>query len=244
MFGGGALNAIHALLTTVQAVLAGPDGLVPEPLRVGIIPPTEAEVAGWAALRSGDEELVESGAKPMDATAARDFWLRTTSEPTVELNGITGGSPMLQKTVLPVEAHANLSMRLAPGQSSAVVAPILERLLRDALPEGAELDLALWSTGEPAWIDPEDAAVRLAQDAFESVLGVRPVLARSGGSIPVAAALSAKGIPAIVAGFTRPTAQLHSPNENLPSSALVEGIETIVATLSRFGQLPRSTSLG
>jgi acetylornithine deacetylase/succinyl-diaminopimelate desuccinylase-like protein len=244
MFGGAALNAVHALLTTVQALLAGPDGRVPEPMRVGIIPPTEAEVAGWAALRTGDEELAGSGAKPMDATAARDFWLRTTSEPTVEVNGITGGSPTLQKTVLPVEAHANLSVRLAPGQSSAVVVPIVERLLRDALPPGAELDLALWSAGEPAWIDPEGAAVRLAQDAFESVLGVRPVLARSGGSIPVAAALGAKGIPAIVAGFSRPTAQMHSPDENLPSSALVEGVETIVATLSRFGELPRSTSLG
>jgi acetylornithine deacetylase/succinyl-diaminopimelate desuccinylase-like protein len=237
MFGGAALNAVHALLTTVQAVLAGPDGRVPEPMRVGIIPPTAAEVAGWEALRTGEVELSESGATPMDVTAARDFWLRTTSEPTAEVNGINGGSPMLQKTVLPVEAHANLSVRLAPGQSSAVVVPVVEQLLRDALPVGATLDIALWSTGEPAWIDPDGDAIRLARDAFESVLGVRPVLARSGGSIPVAAALGAKGIPAIVTGFSRPTAQLHSPNENFPSSALVEGVEAIVATLRQFGEL-------
>jgi acetylornithine deacetylase/succinyl-diaminopimelate desuccinylase-like protein len=63
------------------------------------------------------------------------------------------------------------------------------------------------------------------------------MLARSGGSIPVAAALGAKGIPAIVAGFSRPTAQIHSPDENYPASALVEGVETIVATLSAFGEL-------
>ena len=232
MFGGAALNAIHALLTTAQAVLAGPDGRVPDAMRVGIIPPTEAEIVGWQALRTGEEELAESGARPMDEAAARDFWLRTTSETTAELNGVIGGSPILQKTVLPVEAEANLSVRLAPGQSATVVAPAVERLLREALPAGAELEVSLWSTGEPAWIDPEADAIRLAQDAFESVLGVRPLLARSGGSIPVAAALGAKGIPAIVAGFSRPTAQIHSPDENYPASALVEGVETIVATLS------------
>ena len=155
MFGGAALNAIHALLTTAQAVLAGPDGRVPDAMRVGIIPPTEAEIEGWQALRTGEEELAASGARPMDEAAARDFWLRTTSETTAELNGVIGGSPILQKTVLPVEAEANLSVRLAPGQSSAVVAPAVERLLREALPDGAELEVSLWSTGEPAWIDPE-----------------------------------------------------------------------------------------
>jgi acetylornithine deacetylase/succinyl-diaminopimelate desuccinylase-like protein len=237
MFGGAALNALHALLTTVQGVLAGTDGRVPAAMRVGIIPPTAVEVEGWQALRSGEEELAESGGRPMDEAASKDFWLRTTSETTAELNGVIGGSPMLQKTVLPVEAEANLSVRLAPGQSSAVVAPVVERLLREALPAGAELEIALWSAGEPAWIDPEADAIRLAQDAFESVLGVRPVLARSGGSIPVAAALGAKGIPAIVAGFSRPTAQIHSPDENYPASALVQGVETIVATLSAFGEL-------
>ncbi len=237
MFGGAALNAVHALVAAVQPLLAGPDGRVPDALRTGIIPPTEREIAGWSALRTGEEELAESGAIPMDSTAARDFWLRTTSEPTVEINGISGGSPTLQKTVLPVQAEANLSVRLAPGQSSAVIAPIVERLLREAVPAGATLDIVLWSTGEPAWIDPDGEAIALAQDAFESILGTRPILARSGGSIPVAAALGSKGIPAIIAGFSRPTAQMHSPNENLPAGALVEGVETIVATLRRFASL-------
>ena len=79
-------------------------------------------------------------------------------------------------------------------------------------------------------------AVVLALDAFEQVLGTRPVLVRSGGSIPVVAALVARGVPAIVTGFTRPTAQLHSPNENIPASALRDGLETTVEVLRRFGR--------
>ena len=54
------------------------------------------------------------------------------------MNGIASGSPHLQKTVLPVEAVANVSIRLAPGQQAAEIVPEFERLLREAAPAGAE----------------------------------------------------------------------------------------------------------
>ena len=52
----------------------------------------------------------------MDPRAAEEFYLRTFAEPALDVNGFESGSPHLQKTVLPVEAVANLSIRLAPGQ--------------------------------------------------------------------------------------------------------------------------------
>ena len=237
MFGGAALNALHALMQILDAVLAGPDGRVPEPMRAGIIEPTERELAGWSALRTGVEELAEAGARPMDNGAPTDFWIRTTSEPTAEVNGIAGGSPILQKTVLPVKAQANLSVRLAPGQTAGEIGPVVERLLREATPAGAELVIEPLSSGEPGWVDPDGAAIRLASDAFESVLGTRPILARTGGSIPVVAAFSAKGIPSVVTGVARPSAQVHSPNENIPAAALRDGVATVVETFRRFAEL-------
>jgi len=237
MYGGAALTATHALLEILSAVLPGPDGRLPEPLRAGIVAPTDEEVAGWSALPSGREELEQAGARPEDQNAADEFRLRTTSEPSVTVNGFDGGSPRLQKTVLPVEAVANVSIRLAPGQSTAEIAPVFERMLREAAPEGTTVDIELWSTGEPAYVDPDAPALRVGLDAFEDVLGIRPLLTRGGGSIPVVAALSARGIPAIVTGFTRPSAQLHSPNENIPASALDEGLATTVELLRRFGKL-------
>ena len=173
----------------------------------------------------------------MDASAAEEFYVRTTAEPSVTVNGFESGSPRLQKTVLPVEAQANLSIRLAPGQSPAEIAPVLERLLHEAAPEWASLDVELWSTGEPGFVDPAAPAVRIAQETFEHVLGTRPVLTRSGGSIPVVAALGARGVPAIVTGFTRPTSQLHSPNEQIPASALRDGLETTVELLRRLAAI-------
>lgn len=237
MYGGAALTATHALLDVLAAVLPGPDGRLPEALRAGIVAPSEEEVAAWERLPSGEDELAGAGAVASDERAAAEFRLRTTAEPSVTVNGFEGGSPRLQKTVLPVEAHANVSVRLAPGQSSAVVAPLVERLLREAAPAGATVDVELWSSGEPGYVDPLSPAVKLARDAFEAVLGVRPILSRSGGSIPVVAALGARGIPAIVTGFVRPGSQLHSPNENIPASALRDGLATTIEVLRRLARL-------
>ena len=218
-------------------MLPGPDGRLPGPLREGIVPPTEAEVAGWESLPPGSQELAAQGARPVDAEAAEEFYVRTTAEPSITVNGFESGSPRLQKTVLPVEAQANLSIRLAPGQTPATIAPVLERLLREAAPDGTSLEVELWSTGEPGFVDPASPAVRIAQDAFEHVLGTRPILTRSGGSIPVVAALGARGVPAIVTGFTRPSSQLHSPNERIPAGALRDGLTTTVELLRRLATL-------
>lgn len=237
MYGGAALNAIHALMQALSAVTAGPDGRLPEPLRAGIIAPSADEIAGWSTLPPGSEELEHAGATPRDPGAAAEFMTRTTAEPSVDVNGIEGGSPRLQKTVLPVEACANVSIRLAPGQRTATIAPVFEQLLRAAAPPGTSLEVDLWSSGEAAWVDPAADAVRLAQDAFEHVVGTRPVLARSGGSIPIVAKLVEQGVPVIVAGFTRPGAQIHSPNENFPAAALDEGVATIADVLRRFAAL-------
>ncbi len=239
MVGGAALPATHALLQVLSAVLPGPDGRLPEPLREGIVPPTAEEVAGWTELPDGATELAGLGGRAADASAAEEFQLRTTSEPSVTVNGFDGGSPRLQKTVLPVEAQANVSIRLAPGQRTATIAPVFERLLREAAPAGSDLEIELWSTGEPGYVDPRTPAIQVALDAFEHVLGERPLLVRSGGSIPVVAALAARGVPAIVTGFTRPGSQLHSPNENLPATALDLGLETTVELFRRLGSLAR-----
>src|SRR5436309_889336 len=62
VFGGAALNAAHALLHTLDALVAH-DGTLVEPLRKGIAEPTPAELEGWTELPTGAEELAEQGAR-------------------------------------------------------------------------------------------------------------------------------------------------------------------------------------
>jgi acetylornithine deacetylase/succinyl-diaminopimelate desuccinylase-like protein len=236
MYGGAALNAAHALIKTLDALIAH-DGTLVEPLRKGIAAPTEEELAGWRQLPTGADELAEQGARPKDASAAEDFYVRTFAEPALDVNGIASGSPLLQKTVLPVEAVANLSIRLAPGQDPAEIAPEVERLLREATPDGADLEISMLSSAEPGLVPPDAKAVQLGLDAFEKALGVRPALIRSGGTLPIVPALANKGIPTIITGFGLPDSQIHSPNERLVADYVPKGIEAARELLLAFAAL-------
>jgi len=236
VYGGAALNAMHALMQTLSGVLPR-EGRVPEPLRAGIAAPTSVELEGWKALTPGADVLASVGALASDPRAVDEFYARTWAEPSVDVHGLAGGSPQLVKTVLPAEAWANVSIRLAPGQSVEEIAPAFERLLRDAAPEGAEVAVELESKGEPALVSPDAPAVALAREAFEHVLGKESVLVRVGGSIPVAERIVSKGIPTIITGIATKDANAHSPNEKFPAEYLALGVEAVSETYRRLGQL-------
>ena len=236
VFGGAALNALNALDQILAAVLPA-DGRAPEPLRAGIVPPTDEELAGWAELTPGGEELAGQGARPADASAAEEFYIRTFAEPSIDVHGIEGGSPQLQKTVLPVEAHANVSIRLAPGQDHERIAAEFERLLREAAPKGAELEIEMLASSPPGLVDPDSPVVQLGLDAFERAVGARPLLVRSGGTLPIVPALADKGIPTILTGFALPDSNIHSPNENLLADYVPLGVNAAVELYKEFGKL-------
>jgi len=225
IYGGAALNAAHALMQTLGAAVSA-DGTLAEPLRKGIVAPTDEELAGWDELPSGTDELGDQGARPKDPNAARDFYRRTFAEPALDVNGIQTGSPILQKTVLPVEAIANVSIRLAPGQKVDEIVPEVERILREAAPDGAEVQVELWSSSPPGLVPPNAKAVQLGLDAFERALGRRPALIRSGGTLPIVPALTDKGIQTVITGFGLPDSQVHSPNERLVAEYVPLGIKS------------------
>jgi acetylornithine deacetylase/succinyl-diaminopimelate desuccinylase-like protein len=242
VFGGAALNAVHALARTLSGVLPGDEGLLPEPLRAGVIPPSDDELAAWRELDPGSRVLAEGGARPADARAAEDFYLRTWAEPAVDVNGLAGGEAQLQKTVLPVAAEANVSIRLAPGQDPEELTPVFERLLREAAPEGADLGVERWSYARPGLVPPDAPAIRLAQDAFERVVGARPLLIRVGGSLPIVPALADRGIPTVLTGFDLPEGNIHSPNERLRVDHIPLAVEAARELFRAFAELPLRVS--
>jgi len=236
LMGGAALNAMHALMQTLSGVLPR-EGRVPEPLREGVASISDEERADWVSLTPGREELAQLGARPADAAAEEEFYLRTWAEPSVDVHGIAGGEPLLVKTVLPVAAEANVSIRLAPGQSAATIAPVFERLLRDAAPEGAELEIALVSSADPGLVSPESNAIELGLEAFERAVGARPLLLRSGGTLPIVPALERRQIPTIVTGFGLPGANVHAPNERLLLEYLPPGVAAAGELFKAFKDL-------
>jgi len=220
MYGNAAQNAVHALTQTLAGVLPR-DGRLPEPLRTGVVEPTDEERAAWAALPGGRERLEEAGALPYDARAADEFYDRTWAEPSLDVVGIIGGKPGLRNTTISAHAEARLTIRLAPGQDPDTVGAAAERLLREATPEGVELTFEREGSSAPGRVDPDSPVVQLGLDAFERALGTRPLLVRSGGTLPIMPALAEKGIPTVLTGFALPESNVHSPNERI----LVEYLE-------------------
>ena len=235
LYGGVALNAIHGLMRALHAVAS-----LPDELRAGTLPPTDEELEAWKQLKPGTAMLTEEGAQPIDERAADDFYLRIFAEPSIDVNGVRGGETDFQKTVLPVEAVANVSMRLAPGQAALEIGERFERLVREAAPRFLDLEIERRSITPPGFLPPDHPAVRLAQDAFERVLRKRPLLLRSGGTLPIVPALADKGIPTVWTGFDVPSGNVHSPNERLLVRYLPLGVAAAREVLVAFAGLSRA----
>ena len=237
MYGGAALNAVHVLMRCFDAVLAGPSGLLPEPLREGIAAPTQDELESWSALPAGAEELSSQGARALDANAAEQFYLRTFAEPSADVTGILGGKPGLRNTTLSVHAAGQVTIRLAPGQDLHTIGSTAEKLMRAAAPEGADVDV-VWEGAPPGLMRPDSPAVQLGLEAFEQVLGVKPLLVRTGGTLPIVPALADKGIPTVLTGFGLPESNVHSPNERFLVRYFEAGVDTAAALFTRYRELP------
>src|SRR3954469_24524148 len=208
VYGGSVMNALHVLHGMLAEVLPGPDGRLRAELRAGIEPPAVAELESWARLRPGDEVLAEVGGRPVHAGAGAEYYERNGADASLDVNFVEGGEP---RTVVPSVARAQISMRLAPRQRSSDLQPVVEKLLRDVVPDGAKVELA-WHRADPSLFEPDLPALVRGARAIERATGTSPALVRSGGSIPVVAEFAARSIPTIVTGFRLPDAAFHAPD--------------------------------
>jgi len=235
LYGGSVLNALHVLHSMLAQVLPGPDGLVREELRRGIEPPAPSEVESWKRLKPGDEVIGEVGGQPVAAGVGDDYYRRNGADASLEVNELVGGEP---RTLVPARARATISLRLAPRQRPAEMRDELERLMRSALPDGAEASF-IWNLADPALSDPESPPIRLAVEALDRATGMKTAVVRSGGSIPAVAELMGHGIPTIVSGFTLPDDAFHAPNESYRVESLHLGERASRELYLALAALPR-----
>ena len=163
---------------------------------------------------------------------------RTGIRPTLDVNGIWGGyTGEGAKTVLPSKAHAKISMRLVPNQTSAEITELFTKHFKSIAPTYVKVKVTAHHGGEPAVTPTDSAAFKAASKAFQEVWGKTPIPTRDGGSIPIVALFKKElGLDTVLMGFGLDSDAIHSPNEHYGVKNFMLGIETIVAFYKHFSK--------
>ncbi|WP_158795919.1 dipeptidase [Pedobacter sp. L105] len=166
---------------------------------------------------------------------------RTGTRPTLEVNGIWGGYiGEGAKTVLPSKAHAKISMRLVPHQTSAEIAELFQQHFEKIAPEFVTVKVTNHHGGEPVVTPTDSIAYRAAEKAIEESFGKKPIPTRGGGSIPIVALFEdVLGIKSVLMGFGLDSDALHSPNEKYDIYNYYKGIETLPLFHKYFAELSK-----
>jgi cysteinylglycine-S-conjugate dipeptidase len=230
MWGGLVPDAIMAL-TRLLTTLWTEDGS----------PAVEGLVSAPAAEVDYPEERLraESGAAPGTSwigtgPAVERLWTR----PAITVTGldaprVAGAS----NTLVPV-ARARVTVRLAPGDSSANVASRLREHLEKHVPWGAQLTTTVVDAGEATVLPTTGRAYTAARSALaEAWDGVTPVDMGTGGSIPFIAEFQETfpGASVLVTGVEDPDTRAHGPNEGLHLAEFERAVLAEALLLQRLG---------
>lgn len=154
---------------------------------------------------------------------------RTGIRPTLDCNGIWGGyTGEGSKTVLPSKAHAKISMRLVPNQSSDEITELFTKHFKSIAPKGAKVKVQAHHGGEPVVTPTDSKAYKAASRAIQKTYGKEPIPTRGGGSIPIVALFEQElKVKTVLMGFGLDSDGIHSPNEHYGLFNFYKGIETI-----------------
>jgi acetylornithine deacetylase/succinyl-diaminopimelate desuccinylase-like protein len=191
---------------------------------------------------SEDEYKTDLGVDELWGEKGYSTFERTGTRPTLEVNGIWGGYiGEGAKTVLPSKAHAKISMRLVPNQSSEEITKLFTDHFNKIAPASVKLKVTPHHGGEPVVTPTDSIAYRAAQMAIAESFGKEPIPTRGGGSIPIVALFEADlGIKTVLMGFGLDSDALHSPNEKYDVYNYYKGIETIPLFHKYFAELSGS----
>ncbi|MBN1259252.1 MAG: dipeptidase [Anaerolineae bacterium] len=231
IYGGAVHNPINALCAMI-ARLQDEQGHITIPGFYDKVRDLEPEERAELAKVPFDREawLQEAGVTAAWGEPEYTIVERTTSRPTLDVNGIWGGyiEPGA-KTVLPGRAYAKISMRLVPDQDPKEVARLVSDYLKAIAPPTVRVAVRNLHGGKTAMVPRDHPALKAAFRAYTEAFGNEPVFMREGGSIPVVASLQTHlGIETVLMGFGLPDDNLHAPNEKLHLPNFFRGIETAV----------------
>jgi acetylornithine deacetylase/succinyl-diaminopimelate desuccinylase-like protein len=230
MWGGLVPDAIMAL-TRLLSTLWAEDG---SPAVAGLVSSPAADVD------YPEERLrAESGAAPGTSwIGAGSVVERLWTRPAITVTGLDAPKVAgASNTLVPV-ARARVTIRLAPGDTSANGIARLQEHLERHVPFGARLTTTVVDQGEPTVLSATGPAYDAARSALaEAWDGTAPVDMGVGGSIPFIAEFQDMfpGASILVTGVEDPDTRAHGPNEGLHLPEFERAVLAEALLLQRLG---------
>lgn len=239
LYGGVAPNA-HEALVRILTKLKSSGGKIRIPGFYDTVKrPAKAERRAWSKLPFKELTFMrkEVGAKALTGLKGFSVFERLWALPTLDIHGISGGfTGEGAKTVIPAVASAKVSLRLVPNQREKQVRRQLKKAVRELAPSYASVKVDFIHGADPVLVDVTGPAIKKMDQAFREVEGRGATPIRSGGSIPVVAALGKRGTPVILSGIGLPDDQLHAPNEKLAVEQFYKGVRAFGRFLQLMGE--------
>ena len=124
---------------------------------------------------------------------------------------------LAEVNAIPPYARAILNVRVHPEQDAAEAQAAVMEHLRAVRPFGIEIEVSAGPTGDGFAIPSDGPAYDAARAAWSAAWGADVMLAGSGGSIPIVAALcgALPAAEALLVGTTDGFANIHGPDERV-----------------------------
>jgi acetylornithine deacetylase/succinyl-diaminopimelate desuccinylase-like protein len=233
LFGGAAVNPIH-VLAKIIADLHDDDHRITLPgFYDGVAELPDAIAKQWRSL-PGHDLLGEVGLSEPAGEKGRSILEMIWARPTCDVNGIIGGyTGEGSKTVLPAKASAKFSFRLVGQQDPKKIAASFRNFVKARLPADCHVEFLAHGASPALQLPFNSEALTRARTALKDEWQVEPVLAGSGGSIPIVGAFKADlGMDALMIGFGLDDDRIHSPNEKYELSSFHKGARSWVRILA------------
>ncbi|MDN4160740.1 dipeptidase [Nocardioides abyssi] len=249
----GLVRADVEVRTLTHAVHSGmwgglvPDSLIALSRVIASLHDDEGNVA-IAGLHSGpaaDVEYPEERLRAESGALPGVHWIgsgstveRLWTKPALSITGLDAPKVEGASNTLVPAARAKISLRIAPGDTSANAVERLREHLEAHVPWGAELTMTVVDTGEATQIDATGPAYDAAREAFtEAWDGTAPVDMGVGGSIPfIAEFLEAfPRASVLVTGVEDPDTRAHGANEGLHLAEFERVVLAETLLLDRLG---------
>jgi len=238
--GGGVANPLHAMASLIASLHDADGRVAVAGFYDDVRELSSNERAALAALPYDEQAyLAQVGAPAAFGEPGYTTLERQWTRPTLEINGMWGGyQGSGQKTVIPSEAHAKITCRLVPDQDPDAVAERVRRHLEAHVPPGTRLSLSLADHGSrAAHIETDHFGLKAADAALFATYGVRPLVVRMGGTVPIAELFQRRmNLETVFFSFSTADEDFHAPNEFFRIHRLHEGLEAWARYWTMLGE--------